>query len=605
MDMRKLRFVLNSTAESGNFSQLNLAPNLLESFIPGYSLISKFILDALGFDIGIVVSTGLLVFAAGTAWKYASKMLSSFLNEYLVASIYFDDHDDLFASVLAWVAEQRVGKVARRLKAVSKQGSSPEDDEVDEVETVTSELFHFGKWAAKVPPKYEPWFGSYQFMFGYRFFIFERARRERQATPWAGRSEEEHIVLKTFGLSTGPIKELLVHIKKWSIERENSITVIKRPQSKEIRRYQGAWSRVTSRPSRPMETVVLDPEQKDALIADVNEYLSPASPRWYAVRGIPYRRGYLFHGPPGTGKSSLSFALAGLFGLNIFVISLLEPTLTESDLMQLFNNLPRRCIVLLEDIDTAGLARDEKTEDAETETKSKETIKEEKFSAADLAKELKKAGRRGGGSDDQKQGISLSGLLNAIDGVASHEGRVLVMTTNHPEKLDSALIRPGRVDMQVAFTLATKHQTREIFSRMYSTEHNNKPRRNQDQSNGSIQPDLKTKSLTKMQNGSANGHANGHIKPYLNGNLSIFSNVSESKPLLGLTSAPKYSLQDIEKLADEFADMVPEGKFSPAEVQNFLITRKKDPQRAIDEVELWRDELLEAKERKSKLVAVQ
>ncbi|KAF2436886.1 P-loop containing nucleoside triphosphate hydrolase protein [Tothia fuscella] len=579
MDIKKLRLVLNSTGEAGNLSQLNLAPNLLETFIPGYGLISKFILDTFGFDIGVVVSAGLLIFATGTAWKYVSKLAWTFLNQYLVASVYFDDHDDLFPSVLAWIADQRVGRVARRLKAVSKQGSSPEEDDVGEMDNDPAELFHFGRWAAKVPPKYEPYFGSYQFTFGYRFFIFERGKREKSSSPWQPRSEEEHIVLKTFGWSTAPIKALLVHIKQWSIERENSITVIKRPQSKEIRRYQGAWSRVTSRPSRPMETVVLDPEQKEALIADVNEYLSPASPRWYAVRGIPYRRGYLFYGPPGTGKSSLSFALAGLFGLNIFVISLLEPTLTESDLMQLFNNLPRRCIVLLEDIDTAGLAREE--EKLDDTTKDKKEEKDEKFSAADLAKELRKTaggGRRGGGggggSDDLKPGISLSGLLNAIDGVASHEGRVLVMTTNHPEKLDSALIRPGRVDMQVAFTLATKHQTREIFSRMYSTDHDTGPK----------------KSVIGITV-TSNGHSpNGTAGKLLTNNHKI---------------GEAYTRDEIEELADKFADLVPEGKFSPAEVQNFLITRKKDPQRAMDDVALWRDQLLEAKERKSKIVFVQ
>ena len=58
-------------------------------------------------------------------------------------------------------------------------------------------------------------------------------------------------------------------------------------------------------------------------------------------------------------------------------------------------------------------------------------------------------------------------MLNAIDGVASHEGRVLVMTTNHLEKLDAALIRPGRVDMKIGFGLAMRHQMEEIFFRMY------------------------------------------------------------------------------------------------------------------------------------------
>lgn len=265
-------------------------------------MISKTVSHAIGFDAGVLVSVVTLLFGLGTAWKYFSKTFSSLLNEYFVATIYFDEHDDLFASVLAWISDQRVGKLARRLKAVStKQGGSPEEDEVTQPYLADkTELFHFGKWAARVPPKFEPYFGDYAFVWNWRIFIFQRGRKEKTATPWQNRSEEENITLKTLGWSTEPVKDLLRHVKQWSLERENSVTVIKRPQSKESRRSQGQWIRVTSRPSRPMETVVLDPEQKQALVEDVNEYLSPASPKWYAVRGIPYRRGYLFHGPPGT-----------------------------------------------------------------------------------------------------------------------------------------------------------------------------------------------------------------------------------------------------------------------------------------------------------------
>jgi hypothetical protein len=75
------------------------------------------------------------------------------------------------------------------------------------------------------------------------------------------------------------------------------------------------------------------------------------------------------------------------------------------------------------------------------------------WKVSDLVGELKGQGR-----SDNQNGISWSGLLNAIDGVASHEGRVLIMTTNKPEKLDDALIRPGRVDLQVKFTYATKEK---------------------------------------------------------------------------------------------------------------------------------------------------
>jgi len=103
---------------------------------------------------------------------------------------------------------------------------------------------------------------------------------------------------------------------------------------------------------------------------DINEYLHPSSPRWYATRGILYYCGYLFYGPPRTGKTSLSFTLARIFRLDIFYISLLKPTLIESDLNWLFNNLPYRCIVLLEDINTVGLLRDKKSNKKEEENKA-------------------------------------------------------------------------------------------------------------------------------------------------------------------------------------------------------------------------------------------
>lgn len=135
---------------------------------------------------------------------------------------------------------------------------------------------------------------------------------------------------------------------------------------------------------------------------------------------MPYRRGYLLFGPPGIGKTSLSFAIAEEFGLDIYCISLRDHTLSEENLSCLFNNLPSRCIVLLENIDAAGLTREE-AKSARTTTNEKEKV----------------------------SGISLSELLNAIDDVTSPEDILLFMTTNYREKLDGALIRPERVDLNI------------------------------------------------------------------------------------------------------------------------------------------------------------
>jgi chaperone BCS1 len=90
-----------------------------------------------------------------------------------------------------------------------------------------------------------------------------------------------------------------------------------------------------------MHTVSLDQQQKAQIILDVNEYLQSNTAQWYASRGIPYRRDYLLHGPPGSGKTFRSFALTGLFRLSVNCVSLSEVGLSEAHLATLFNHLSK------------------------------------------------------------------------------------------------------------------------------------------------------------------------------------------------------------------------------------------------------------------------
>jgi len=277
------------------------------------------------------------------------------------------------------------------------------------------------------------------------------------------------------------------------------------------------------------------------------------------------------------------------FGLDIYVISLLEPSITEEDLSQLFNALPRRCVVLLEDIDTAGLLRvDDDASDAKSQGgKSKEKSKSDKsgtdnWKVSDLAKALKKANDTT--EEEKKKGISLSGLLNAIDGVASHEGRVLVMTTNKPEKLDAALIRPGRVDLQVAFGNATPSQVEELFLRMYTSD---KPRAPKTTTVAEV---LKAVSRTSTATETKEKTLNG----------------SDLTPPPTPTKVPLSAEQkDLPELANEFAKVIPDGDFSPAEIQGFLLKRKKNPQKAVEEVGRWVESMVAAKKDGGKILEVQ
>ncbi|KHJ80782.1 ATPase, AAA family, partial [Oesophagostomum dentatum] len=179
--------------------------------------------------------------------------------------------------------------------------------------------------------------------------------------------------------------------------------------------------------------VVLDGNIAQELVDDLREFTESAE--WYTDRGIPYRRGYLFYGPPGTGKSSFISALASHFGYSVCMLSLSERTLDDDRLNHLLNTAPVNSVVILEDIDAAFGSRNDPMN-----------------------------------NHPAYQGmtrVTFSGLLNAIDGVGSAEERILFMTTNYVERLDPALIRPGRVDRKQLFGNVTRGMAAKMFTRFY------------------------------------------------------------------------------------------------------------------------------------------
>lgn len=180
--------------------------------------------------------------------------------------------------------------------------------------------------------------------------------------------------------------------------------------------------------SRPLDTIELDEHIKRPLIEDLGGLLSPSTKQYYREQGIPYRRGYLFHGPPGTGKSSLARALAGYFQIPLCVVGLSIDEMTGTVLSALFDRLLKRCTVLLEDTDSAGI-------------KTRAELKQ--IAAATQAV-------KGSAKAKAVEGITLSDILNVLDGTIAAESRIVILTTNTPEVLDSAMIRAGRIDQQVA-----------------------------------------------------------------------------------------------------------------------------------------------------------
>lgn len=226
--------------------------------------------------------------------------------------------------------------------------------------------------------------------------------------------------------------------------------------------HNGSWSHQSmGRNRRRVSTVVLKDKVNENLLKDIHHFNE--TEEWHLDRGIPYKKSYLFYGPPGTGKSSMIKAISYEIKRHIHYFNL--ATIRDDDeLSSLMNQLDfKNTIIVIEDIDAmSDISWDRKYKDElklkELEQKDQQNNDKNK-QQPDSPKDVNKK---------QKIGISLSGLLNQIDGIHNNHGMILVMTTNHPDKLDQALIRDGRVDDRILFGYCTHDQIYEMFKNFYN-----------------------------------------------------------------------------------------------------------------------------------------
>jgi len=207
--------------------------------------------------------------------------------------------------------------------------------------------------------------------------------------------------------------------------------------------YDDGWDYVGGYSPRGFASVVLQPGEKEHLLQDAAQFRR--SKERYEQLGVPYHRGYLFYGPPGTGKTSLVSALAAHFGLSIYVINLAE--FNDRSLMKAVNQVPANSVMLFEDIDCMRGSQSREGPGSGEANRETTTLN---------AKE-----------NAPPSGVTLSGLLNVLDGFHAPHGVLFVMTTNHVEKLDPALLRPGRIDYKLFLGKATDPQKAELYRRFF------------------------------------------------------------------------------------------------------------------------------------------
>lgn len=257
-------------------------------------------------------------------------------------------------------------------------------------------------------------------------YILIKRERSGKMIDIANGTPFETVTLTTLYRDRHLFQDILNEAKSIALKSHKGKTVIYTSFGPEWRKFGQPKAK------RRLSSVILDAHIKEQIMNDVQSFMSNG--KWYAERGIPYRRGYLLYGPPGSGKTSFIQALAGELDYNICILNLSENHLTDDRLNHLMNNMPERSILLLEDIDAAFNTR------AQTQ--------EQGFNSS----------------------VTFSGLLNALDGVTSSEEAITFMTTNHPEKLDAAIMRPGRIDYKVLIGNATMYQVEHMFNKFYPQE---------------------------------------------------------------------------------------------------------------------------------------
>lgn len=280
--------------------------------------------------LGLTAAAGLLVKGAGR--------LAFVLKRKLLVSLEIPSKDKSYVWFLDWMGRNKDvsnSKLSWIEKALTKNLHQLQ------VETQFSKLPNGSIHASF---QLIPGQGKHIFRYKGAFFQVERTRERAMVdisngTPW------ETLTITTLSRDRGLFLDMLKEAKQAALSKEIGKTVIYTSFGPEWRPFGNPRRR------RPLESVILDGTIAQDMLYDINGFLN--SGKWYNDRGIPFRRGYLLHGPPGSGKSSFIQSLAGELEYNICIMNLAELGMTDDRFAHLLNNIPPRSMILLEDVDAA------------------------------------------------------------------------------------------------------------------------------------------------------------------------------------------------------------------------------------------------------------
>ena len=354
----------------------------------------------------VVTGLSFTALLGATAYQLRNipRIVASGTLRFLTVELTVTSTDASFDWVDRWLAHQPYTKRAKMLTlrahqddAIQLHGDTPDSN-----------------WALSPGP------GLHMFWWRKRPVFLDRHYLSKEGGDDSRRGKPvEMLRFRTVGRSQKIIRRLISDVRDFSLTSDRVAIRVWAD------RY---WNNVRGKSHRHLDTIILRDGQIERIVSDMSWFRDAR--QWYSQRGIPYRRGYLFVGPPGTGKTSLVMGLAGHFNRPICVLSL-STVNDDTELFSAFNEAPPNAIILIEDVDCAFPAQTREASDKET-------------------------GR-----------LTKAGLLNAIDGITTPDGRIFIMTTNYPERLDAALVRPGRADVHERFDYLAPTEQERMGARFY------------------------------------------------------------------------------------------------------------------------------------------
>ncbi|KAK4272043.1 hypothetical protein QN277_020646 [Acacia crassicarpa] len=366
-----------------------------------------------------------------------TQKLTSLINPYI--SIKFSEFEgermkrsEAYTAIQTYLSANSSERSSRLKAEVVKDSQTPLVLSMDDNEEITDEF-----QGVKL------WWCSRHLEVKNQSFSFYPASDEKRFYKLTFHRRHRHVVIRSY------IKHVLDEGKAIATRNRQLKLYTNNPSSDWYGWKRTKWSHVVFEHPASFDTLALDSKMKEDILKDLVKFQK--GKEYYAKVGKAWKRGYLLYGPPGTGKSTMIAAMANFLNYDIYDLEL-TAVKENVELRKLLIETSSKSIVVIEDIDCSlDLTGKRKKKKKDKEEGSKDAVKK----ALDE-------------EEDKESKVTLSGLLNVIDGIWSACGgeRVIVFTTNYVDKLDPALIRRGRMDKHIELSYCC-YEAFKVLARNY------------------------------------------------------------------------------------------------------------------------------------------